>query len=181
TAYSLTLWAGAHTFPWRPVQPPRGVVRHIVASDNNAMLQRIGRDPNMIWSTRIDTLYGLVNLMEEASRRTANLNGDVAVLYGAQDQIIPRGSAVKAAERLPASARTAVYAQGYHMLLRDLHADIVYGDILSYLHDPAAPFPSGAPPLRASAPAHVAQDRGSERVTQTAQTRPESGPAQANR
>src|SRR5262249_23728327 len=99
----------------------------------------------------------------------------VAFLYGAHDQIIPRASAVKAAERLPASARTAIYAQGYHMLLRDLHADIVYGDILSYLHDPDAPFPSGAPPLRAPPhpPAHGAQAG--------AQTGAQASAAQANR
>lgn len=172
TAYSLTLWAGAHTFPWRPVTAPRGVVSHIVASDNNEMLRRLGRDPNMLWATRIDALYGLVNLMEEASRGTANLHGDVAFLYGAHDQIIPRASAVKAAERLPASARTAVYPQGYHMLLRDLHADVVYGDILAYLHDPNAPFPSNAQPLRPQRPARVAAQEAQAPATQTAQAAP---------
>ena len=148
TAYSLTLWTTAHMFPWRPVTAPRGVVRRIVASDNNEMLRRIGRDPNMLFATRIDALYGLVSLMEDASQSAANVRGDIAFLYGAHDQIIPRASAIKAAERLPATARTAVYPDGYHMLLRDLHAEVVYGDILSYLRDPNAPFPSGAPPLR---------------------------------
>lgn len=147
-AYAVALWVGAHTFPWRAVTPPRGVVRHITPSDNVAMLQHIGRDHNMLFTTRIDAVYGLVNLMEAASRRTANLSGDVAFLYGARDQIIPRPSALRAAERLPASARTAVYADGYHMLIRDLHREVVYGDILSFLHDPQAPFPSQAPPLR---------------------------------
>jgi alpha-beta hydrolase superfamily lysophospholipase len=148
SAYAITLWLGAHTFPWQHVTPPRGVVRHITPSDNVAMLQRIGRDHNMLFTTRIDAVYGLVNLMETASRRTASLNGDVAFLYGAHDQIIPRASALKAAEHLPASARTAVYPDGYHMLIRDLHREVVYNDILSFLRDPAAPFPSAVPPLR---------------------------------
>jgi pimeloyl-ACP methyl ester carboxylesterase len=39
----------------------------------------------------------------------ANLNGDVLFLYGANDQIIPRSSAIAAARRLPRSARTAYY------------------------------------------------------------------------
>jgi pimeloyl-ACP methyl ester carboxylesterase len=127
--------------------PPRGVVRRITPSDNTAMLQRIGRDHNMLFTTRIDAVYGLVNLMETASRRAANLNGAIAFLYGAHDQIIPRASALKAAQRLPTSARTAVYTDGYHMLIRDLNRDVVYGDILSFLRDPQAPFPSAAPPL----------------------------------
>lgn len=146
-SYALTLWIGAHTFPWRPVTPPRSVTRRIVASDNTEMLRRIGRDPNMIWRTRIDAIYGLVRLMEEASRRSANLNGHVAFLYGAHDQIIPRASAIRAARRLPPTARTAVYANGWHMLLRDRQAEVVYQDILAFLRDPDAPFPSQAPPL----------------------------------
>jgi alpha-beta hydrolase superfamily lysophospholipase len=145
--YALTLWLGAHTFPYRPVSPPRVVTRRIVASDNTAMLRRIGRDRNMIFRTRIDALYGLVGLMERASQRSGNLNGDVAFFYGAHDQIIPRASAVRAARRLPASARTAVYENGYHMLLRDLQAEVVYADILAFLQDADAPFPSAAPAL----------------------------------
>jgi alpha-beta hydrolase superfamily lysophospholipase len=145
--YSLTLWVSAHTFPWEAVQPPRGVVRHITASDNNDMLQHIGRDHNMLFTTRIDAVYGLVNLMETASQRTATLQGDVAFLYGARDQIIPRASALAAARRLPSTARTAVYADGYHMLIRDNDRELIYGDILSFIQDPNAPFPSGAPPL----------------------------------
>lgn len=145
--YALTLWIGAHTFPWRPVSPPRNVTRRIVASDNTEMLRRIGRDRQMIWRTRIDAVYGLVRLMELASNRSRNLHGDVAFLYGAHDQIIPRASAERAARRLPPTARTAIYANGWHMLLRDRQAEVVYADILAFLQDPAAPFPSQAAPL----------------------------------
>jgi alpha-beta hydrolase superfamily lysophospholipase len=104
----------------------------------------------------------LVNLMETASERTDNLNGNVAFLYGAHDQIIPRASAVRAASRLPPTARTAVYPNGYHMLIRDLDRELVYGDILSFIQDPAAPFPSQAQPLlparaHTAAETHVAQ------------------------
>lgn len=158
--YSLTLWMSAHTFPWEPVQPPRGVVRRITPSDNVAMLQRIGRDRNMLFTTRIDALYGLVGLMETASHRTSSLQGNVAFLYGAKDQIIPRASAVAAARRLPPTARTAIYENGYHMLIRDNDRELIYGDILSFIEDPNAPFPSGAPaliPANEPAPTTTAQ------------------------
>lgn len=145
--YAATLWVGAHTFPWRAVTPPRRVTRRIRASDNDEALRRVGRDRNMLWSTRIDAAYGLVNLMETASQRSADLHGDVLFLYGAHDQIIPRASAVAAARRLPPSARTALYANGYHWLLRDLQREVVYADILAFLHDAEAPLPSAAPPL----------------------------------
>ncbi len=145
--YAATLWAGAHVFPWRQVTAPRSVQRRIRASDNIEMLRRLGRDRNMIFATRIDAIYGLVSLMETASKRAGGLSGDVAFLYGAHDQIIPRAAAEQAADRLPAGARTALYAQGYHMLLRDLQAETVYADILSFIADPDAGFPSDAPPL----------------------------------
>lgn len=147
-SYAVTLWLGAHTFPWRAVSPPRRVQRRITPSDNIEMLRRIGRDPHMIFSTRIDAVYGLVNLMETASERAGDLNGDIAFLYGARDDIIPRASAEAAAARLPPHARTAIYENGYHMLLRDLQAEVVYADILSFLRDSEAPFPSGAPSLQ---------------------------------
>ena len=148
--YAMTLWAGAHTLPGRAVTAPSNVTRRIMASDNIEMLRRIGRDPNMIFATRIDAIYGLVSLMETASRRISNLKGDIAFLYGANDQIIPEAAALVAADRLPEGARSAYYANGYHMLLRDLQAEIVYEDILSFLRDPDAPFPSGAPPVLAT-------------------------------
>lgn len=146
-SYAMTLWVGAHTFPWQAVQPTRGMTRRITASDNREALLQAGRAPHMIWSTRIDAVYGLVNLMEKASERSANLDGDVLFLYGAHDQIIPRNSAIAAARRLPATARTAYYENGYHWLLRDLQREVVYADILAFIQDAHAPLPSQAPPL----------------------------------
>ena len=145
--YAFALWVGAHTFPWRAVQPPRRVVRRVTASDNREALLQAGRAPHMIWTTRIDAVYGLVGLMETASERAANLDGDVLFLYGANDQIIPRNSAVAAARRLPPSARTALYENGWHWLLRDNQREVVFNDILAFIGDPDAPLPSGAAPL----------------------------------
>jgi alpha-beta hydrolase superfamily lysophospholipase len=146
-AYAMTLWVSAHTLPWQAVQPTRGMTRRITASDNQEALLQAGRAPYMLWTTRIDAVYGLGNLLEAASERSANLQGDVLFLYGAHDQIIPRNSAIAAARRLPATARTAYYANGYHWLLRDLQREVVYADILAFIEDPHAPLPSNAPPL----------------------------------
>jgi alpha-beta hydrolase superfamily lysophospholipase len=145
--YALALWVGAHTFPWRAVEPPRNVTRRITASDNREALLQAGRAPHMIWQTRIDAVYGLVNLMQTASERAANLEGDVLFLYGANDQIIPRNSAIDCARRLPASVRTVLYENGWHWLLRDLQREVVYADILAFVEDAEAPLPSQAPGL----------------------------------
>lgn len=147
-SYAFMLWLSAHTFPWKAVEPPRSVTRTRVASDNREALLQAGRAPHMIWQTRIDALYGLVSLMETASERSSHLQGDVLFLYGANDQIIPRASAVAAARRLPPTARTALYENGWHWLLRDLQREVVYEDILAFIADPNAPLPSEAPPLR---------------------------------
>jgi alpha-beta hydrolase superfamily lysophospholipase len=149
-SYAATLWVGAHTFPYRAVTPPKGVQRRITPSDNAEMLRKIGRDRNMLFTTRIDAVYGLVRLMERASDGAGRLKAPTVFLYGAKDQIIPRASAVKAARSLPPDARTALYANGYHMLLRDLQAETVWRDIAAFIRDPDAPFPSGAPPLLGS-------------------------------
>ncbi len=153
--YALTLWTGAHMVPWRAVSVPRSVQEHIIPSDNTEMLARIGRDPLMLFRTRIDALYGLVGLMESASRGVSAVQGDVIFLYGANDMIIPWPAAKEAAARLPAGARTAVYARGYHMLLRDLAAETVYEDILTVLREPSAPLPSAAPGFESWASAQV--------------------------
>lgn len=145
--YAATLWLGAHTLPWRAVSAPRNVTRRITASDNHEALLRAGRDPHMIFETRIDAIYGLVNLMQRAADRAGALKGDVLFLYGAHDQIIPPNAAIAAAQRLPAGARTAFYENGYHWLLRDLQAEIVYADILAFLQDGAGHLPSGAPEI----------------------------------
>jgi alpha-beta hydrolase superfamily lysophospholipase len=143
--YAVTLWAGAHTLPWRHVSPPRNVARRIVPSDNTAMLRAISGDPNMIFRTRIDAVYGLVNLMQDASERAGNIAAPTLFLYGEHDMIVPRAAAESTAKRLGPQARTALYANGYHMLTRDLQAEVVFADILAFLKDARAPLPSGAP------------------------------------
>jgi acylglycerol lipase len=148
--YRVSLWVTAHTpVSLRPLNPPRAVVRKITASDNVAMLQRLGRDPNMIFATRLDTVYGLVGMMERAFKSVGKVPPETLVLYGSNDQIIPRPSVERTVARLPASIQTVEYPNGYHMLTRDLQAERVLGDIAAFIANPTAPVPSRVanPPL----------------------------------
>ena len=135
------LWLGAHTVPWLKVSG-RGL--KITASDNRDMLLALGRDPLIIKETRIDAIYGLVNLMDAALEVGAGFPGPALILYGVHDEIIPKEPMGRIIGGLGGTKRLALYEGGYHMLLRDLQANVVWADIAAWIADTAAPLPSGA-------------------------------------
>jgi acylglycerol lipase len=145
--YSASLWTSAHVRPGWVVVPPKGL--DIVATDNNEKLREMWFDPLVQKSNRIDSVYGVVSIMEEADQKISRLPKDVPtlLLYGANDQIIPPNGLKRAARKLPGFVRTAYYAKGYHMLMNDLQAETAWRDILAFIEAPEAPLPSGSPPL----------------------------------
>jgi len=139
------LGVASWTVPWLALTPPRGIARKIRASDNIEMLRALGRDPLVIKETRVDAVRGLTNLMDRAMDSAADLRVPALVLYGAHEQLIPPVPVARALSKLPRSGpRAAVYPDGWHMLLRDLQAPVVWADVLAWIDDPAAPLPSGA-------------------------------------
>lgn len=144
---SALLWAGAHVAPGSKVTAPNWLARRIWASDNVEELRRMGLDRRMIFATRIDMIYGLVNLMQDAADEIGGLRVPTLYQYGAHDEIIPKHASFAAARRLPQGDQTAYYRDGWHLLLRDLHRQIVLQDVLSFAHDPLAPLPSDAQPI----------------------------------
>jgi acylglycerol lipase len=145
---SSFLWFAAHTVPWLPLT---GEGLNVHPSDNIPMLRQLARDPLVIKETRVDAIYGLVNLMDMAYDAGPRLAGRTFVLYGAREDILPEDSVVATLRRLPAEAdpalRIALYPRGYHMLLRDLNAEQVLDDIVAWIADPTAPLPSGGDAL----------------------------------
>ncbi len=142
--YRAALWMGAHTMPWAK---PSGRGFGRLASDNISMLNDAGRDPLFIKDTRIDSIYGLTNLMDRALSQVGNLSVPTLYIYGANDEIIPKNATEKALDRFLANhegRRLGFYETGWHMMLRDLGAEIVLSDIASYLEDQAQPLPSSA-------------------------------------
>lgn len=143
----LALWIGAHVAPGSTIAAPSWLARRIRASDNIEILLKMGRDPNMIWKTRIDAIYGLVRLMQRADKTIGRVRAPTLYLYGAKDQIIPKKASLHAARQLKPPQRTAYYAEGWHLLTRDLHGPVIWRDIESFIRDAAAPLPSGPPPI----------------------------------
>ena len=141
----LVLWIGVRLMPGAKVT---GQGLKITPSDNIEMLKALGRDPLVIKATRVDAIYGLINLMDRALELSARLKGPALILYGQKDEIIPKEPTQIMLDRLPAAVsggpRLAVYDDGYHMLLRDLQAETLWRDIAHWIADPAAPLPSGA-------------------------------------
>lgn len=143
--YKGSLWLSTHVRPGWVVRPPKGV--KIEPSDNIEMLRALWLDPLSLKDNRIDQVYGVVSLMEEAHAAAPRLDSAVPTLltYGAKDIVIPRKAMKRTVSVLAPHVQTAYYANGYHMLLRDLQAEVVFADILSFLKDPSAERPSGAP------------------------------------
>jgi acylglycerol lipase len=139
----FALWAASHTVPWLKVT---GQGLHIWPSDNRKMLRAFSADPLVIKATRIDALWGVTNLMDRAAAAASHLRPPALILYGEHDEIIPRRAFCAMVHSLPSHApglRLVLYAQGWHMLTRDLEGPTVMADIAAWLHDTDAPLPSG--------------------------------------
>ena len=111
-------------------------------AQNIAMLRALGADPLVIKETRVDTIAGLVDLMDAARAAVPDIDSRLLVLYGAHDEIIPKQPTASMLCTLAAPHRVVVYRDGYHMLLRDLQADLVHRDVAAWVADPQAPLPS---------------------------------------
>lgn len=141
----LALWGAVRLMPGLTLTG-RGL--EIKPSDNVAMLRALARDPLVIKETRVDTIYGLVDLMDAALDAAPFLDKPLLVMYGAKDEIVPKAPIRGFVGSLPPEcrrrARLAWYKDGYHMLLRDLEGPVVTADVATWILAPAAPLPSGA-------------------------------------
>lgn len=146
---SSALWLAARAMGDRAVDAPEWAIRAHPASDNMVELYRNGRDPQSIISTRFDTLYGLVDLMESASIKLGRIREPTLLLYGATDNVIQKPAMRLALERAGERPgfRTGYYPDGWHILNRDLQAETLYRDVEAWLRDANAPLPSGAGPV----------------------------------
>jgi len=142
---NVVLATMSHTVPWMTLT---GESVEIMPSDNIEVLRALAQDPLVIKETRIETIYGLVNLMDQAFNSAECLSANSFLLYGEKDQVIPKQATYLFLNNLkqakPDQYTLAIYQNGYHMLLRDLQAAIVWQDIDVWIHSLSSPLPSGA-------------------------------------
>jgi alpha-beta hydrolase superfamily lysophospholipase len=140
------LWLGATFVPWMKLT---GADLDILASDNIEMLRALGRDPLFIKETRVDAIAGLTDLMDEALGSASRIDTPLLVLYGEKDEVVPWEPTREFWTTLPTgsaapSITRGLYEDGWHMLLRDLQAKVVWRDIAAWIEDAESGLPSGA-------------------------------------
>jgi len=135
------LWIGVRTAPGH-LWTGRNLDIH--PTDNQSVLRAMARDPLVIKATRTDALWGVTNLMDRASEAAAHITQPSLVLYGEQDDIIPKPPTCRMLRRLPevVDATVALYPHGYHMLLRDREADDVMADVAAWMAHPRRQLPA---------------------------------------
>lgn len=101
-------------------------------SDNIPVLEALGRDPFVIKRTRVDAVYGLVNLMEQAWQRAPEVKLPALVVYAGDDQIVP-SQPIEELVRRVRNVRALCYADGFHMLLRDVKGARAWQEVLDYI------------------------------------------------
>ncbi len=140
----LALEGAMRAAPWLKLTG-EGFIR-LSPSDNRDMLRAMAADPLAIKATRVDALWGIADLMDEARASAARLPAPTLLLYGEQDDIIPANAFCGLIKMLPVDhdgLRLVLYRHGWHMLPRDLQGARVRADIAAWLSDPTAPLPSG--------------------------------------
>lgn len=160
--YRSSLWVAAHTFP---SQTLTGAGLEIWPSDNIDMLIEQGRDPLVIKETRIDTIYGLSHLMQEAQDGAVKVNRPILWLYGAMDGIVPPAPTAKALARAPQTPIFVYYPEGYHMLLRGLKRENIYEDIFEWITVQSVSSPHKISTEKIASGAWVQEHKGNTPVT----------------
>jgi alpha-beta hydrolase superfamily lysophospholipase len=132
--YRATSYTTAHLFPSARLSG-KGVVK-VQASDNLEMLKELGKDPLIIKSSRADTLYGIVQLMDKTANKAThfkNFEKPTLILAGEKDEIIKPKATKAFLDTLDNSHDTIFYEDGWHLLMRDLARKKVYEDILKWV------------------------------------------------
>jgi alpha-beta hydrolase superfamily lysophospholipase len=139
------LFLSSYTVPWLKLT---GSNLDIQASDNIDALIALGKDPLVIKATRIDAMHGLTDLMDEALAAAPNFDRKALLLYGEKDELVPLDPMLELWQHLPRDAaadqRRVLYQNGWHLLFKDLQAELVIDDVAHWIADPAAPLPSAA-------------------------------------
>ncbi|MFT7026660.1 MAG: alpha-beta hydrolase superfamily lysophospholipase [Paracoccaceae bacterium] len=148
-------WAAALVMPdlrWTG----RGVVR-VVPSDNTEMLIALSRDPLHYAAPSGREFMGLVRLMDRAVAAAPDAPGPTLVVLGAHEDVVNPASVRALRPHLRGGAEFAYPPDGWHMLLRDRHADAVRDLVADWVLARATPGSiSGPTPVPAPTPAKEA-------------------------
>ena len=128
----------------------------IEPTDNLEIWRGLAEDPLVLKSNRIDTIAGVVDMMDRGLAAAPRLAADPSlatrglVLFGANEDVLPPAAVKALAEQLTRDGffRTVEYPEGWHMLLRDRASAVPIADVASWILRPdlaTALGPSGCP------------------------------------
>lgn len=128
-------WSLEFAKRFTPAWSPTGESLNIRPTDNIEMLKRIWKSPWMIRQSRIDTVAGLVDLMNKSYAAAPQTKVPVLLLYGEKDQLVPKKPIEMLWTRLPKLGKTQQirYPNGWHMLMRDLQGSKVLSDMVIWM------------------------------------------------
>ena len=138
------VWGGrAMPFPYRlslniaasfaPGKTATGERAGRQATDNIPILREMFADPLVIKETRLDAALGVVRVMGEAYNNADKVEGDILLLLGEKDEIIPIKAMEKTAGRLNGGVDIRRYENGWHLLFRDLQGEVVWRDVAEWI------------------------------------------------
>lgn len=131
--YRVAAWAGALVLPdkrWTG----EGVVT-IQASDNIPVLRAMGRDPLVIGAPSSREFMGLIRIMDRAVEAAPRVTHPTLVLYGDKDEVTPPAPVDAAFQALAGDKTFRRYPEGWHLLFRDLQAEIVWADVADWIEE----------------------------------------------
>ncbi len=139
----LGLWLGEQVHPsgrlsteWLDIHP----------SDDPETMRYWQEHPLVIREPSIKALAGLGELMDRARLSAGRQSVPVLMLYGGQDELVPKEAVCRMLRGFEASGqepwRFAFYPRGWHFLTRDRRAEETLADIRAWLRDHQATLPS---------------------------------------
>ncbi|ABM62428.1 alpha/beta hydrolase [Halorhodospira halophila] len=109
-------------------------------TDNPEVLEEWHDDPLIQREVSARALAGVTDLMDRALEASEELEAPTLILYGEQDEVIPREPTClmlhRLPERPPGQWRLVLYPDGHHLLTRDLQRERVHADLLAWFLDP---------------------------------------------
>jgi acylglycerol lipase len=124
-AHDAAVRIGAHALPWLAIDYPRGNKPWQEPSE----AERLAKDPLIVREIRVDTYWGVIELVNQATDRASLVRTPTLLLYGKRDRTVPRVAIKRLARRLAGPLMTVYYPRRHHLLLHEREAEEVFADI----------------------------------------------------
>lgn len=130
--FRISAWTASQVMPDHRFSN-RSAPVPLLPSDNIPMLMEMSKDPLRYANPSPREFMGLIRLMDRAVAAAPSTRVETLTVMGAHDEIIPEYSVRQAFDAIPAAKTYARAEDGWHMLLRDLHAAEVHALVADWI------------------------------------------------